>query len=97
MVDLEALLPILLYLGLITLVIVFIIFIIKLIKTLQKVDVILDDVSKKLIKLDGLFSLIDRTTDHAASISDKVTGAISGIVNKVLRRKKGQSDEDEYE
>lgn len=97
MINLEEVLPILLYLALIVLVIVFIVFIIKLIKTLQKVDVILDDVTRKLIKMDGLFSLIDRTTDQAANISEKVTSALSKVVNFILRRKKGKSDEDEYE
>lgn len=97
MVDLETLLPILLYTGLLVLVIVLIVFIIKLIKTLEKVDVILDDTSKKLTKVDGLFELIDHTTDRAANISDKIVNGISNFVNFILRRKKGRKDEDEYE
>jgi uncharacterized protein YoxC len=98
MIDLQSVLPITLYIVLIILVIFAIYFIIRLLRTLDKVDNLLDDVSRKLIKMDGLFELIDHTTDYAANLSDKVVTALSNVVNFVLRRKKkGKSDEDEYE
>ncbi len=97
MIDLNEALPILLYIVLISLVIFLIVFIHRLIKTLDKVNVILDDVSHKLIKVDGLFDLINQTTDYASSISGKVTSALSSAVNFITRKKKGKSDEDEYE
>ena len=97
MIDLNEVLPILLYIVLISLVIFLIVFIHKMIKTIDKVNVILDDVSHKLIKVDGLFDLINQTTDYASSISGKVTSALNNVVNFVLRKKKGKSDEDEYE
>ena len=97
MIDLNEVLPITLYISLIILVIFAIYFIIRLLRTLNRVDYILDDVTKKLIKMDGLFDLIDHTTDYAANLSDKVVSLLSNVVNSVLRRKKGKSDEDEYE
>ena len=54
MIDLEQLLPILLYISLIILVIFLIVLIIRLIKTLNRVDIILDDVNRKMIKVDGM-------------------------------------------
>ncbi len=94
MINLEELLPIILYIALITLIIFSIAFIIRLIKTLSKVDIILDDVNRKMIKVDGLFDIIDRTTDYASNISDKIIGAISNAINFVFRRKRGRNEDE---
>lgn len=94
MIDLEAVLPILLYISLIVLVIFSITFIIRLIKVLNKVDTILDDCSRKLIKLDGLFELIDHTTDYAANLSDKIVTSVANCVNFIFRRKKGRNEDE---
>lgn len=93
-VDLNELLTVILYLSLIVLVIVFIVLGIKLMHTLKKVDIVLDDVNNKMAKVDGVFNIIDMTTDYAASIGDKIIGTISNIVNTLIGRKKG-NDEDE--
>ena len=93
-VDLNEFLLIMLYVCLIALVIIFIILGIKLIKTLNKVDKIMDDVNLKMTKVDGVFSLIDKTTDFAAGVSDKIINGINSFINLILRRKKG-NDEDE--
>lgn len=97
MIDLEEVLPITLYIALIVLVIFAIYFVIRLLRTLNRVDNILDDITRKLVKVDGLFDLIDYTTDYAANLSDKIVSALSNVVNKVLRRRRGKSEEDEYE
>lgn len=93
-IDLNALLQIILYLTLITLVIILIVLGIKLIKTLRKVDDVIDDVNKKMLKVNGLFNIIDKTTDYASTISDKLINAISNFINVLFRKKKG-NDEDE--
>ena len=77
------------YIGLITLIVIFSILGIKLIRTLKKVDNIIDDVNVKINKVNGVFDIIDRTTDFASTISDKVIGAISNFINVLLRKKKG--------
>ena len=41
-----------------------------------------------------VFDIIDKTADVASSISDKVVGFISGLVNGLFKRKKG-NDKDE--
>ncbi len=91
-IEVAEFLPILLYIVLIALVIALIALVVKMINTLKKVDVILDDVNQKMIKVDGLFNVIDNMTDYAASISDKIIGGITNMINLVFRRKKGKDD-----
>ena len=62
---------------------------IKLIKTLKKVDIVIDDVNTKMNKVNGVFDIIDRTTDYACSISDKIITAISNFINGLLKKRKG--------
>lgn len=88
-IDITEFLTILLYITLIVLVIILIILGIKLIKTLKKVDTVIDDVNVKMGKVDGVFNLIDKTTDYAANMSDKIISSISNFVNVLLRKKKG--------
>lgn len=95
-IDLNEVFPIILYILLIVLVIILIILGIKLIKTLRKVDTVIDDVNNKMEKVDGVFDIIDKTTDYAASISDKIVSGIANFIGNVFRKKK-VSDTDEQE
>lgn len=94
LVDLNELLGLILYICLIVLVIVFIVLGIRLIKTQKKVDNVIDDVNKKMDKVDGVFNIIDKTTDYTATISDKIIGAISGFIASLLKKKKGMEDDE---
>ena len=94
MINLTEFLGILLYVSLIVLVIICIILGINLINTFKKVDKVLDDVNGKMNKVNGVFDMIDKTTDYASSISDKIIGTIANFVGTLLRKKKG-NDEDE--
>ena len=94
MINITEFLGILLYVSLIVLVIICIILGINLIKTFKKIDKVIDDVDGKMKKVNGVFDIIDKTTDYASSISDKVIGAITSFVGALLRKKKG-NDEDE--
>lgn len=94
-INLNEFLPVVLYIALIILIIILIILGIKLIKTLKRVDNVIDDVNSKMNKVDGVFDIIDKTTDYAASISDKIIGALSNFINVLFRKKKGKSDDDE--
>lgn len=91
-VNLNELLVVMLYIMLIVLVIILIILGIKLIKTLKKVDTVIDDVNSKMTKVDGVFNIIDKTTDYASNMSDKIISAISNFINVLLRKKKGNDD-----
>ena len=94
-IDLNQFLGLILYICLIVLVIVFIVLGIRLIKTLNKVDSVIDDVNGKMNKVNGVFDIIDKTTDYASTISDKIIGAISSFVNLLLRKKKGNDDNEQ--
>lgn len=86
-------LSILLYvLGSILLVILIILGI-KLIKTVDKVNLLMDDVQGKVKSLDGLFSVIDYATDKISLLGDKISDGITAIVKKLFVRKKKESEE----
>ena len=80
-------LPILLYILGSILLVVLIILGIKLIITKNKIEKVVDDITKKVKSLDGLFSIIDMTTDKLAMLSDKVVDGVSLFIKKVFRRK----------
>jgi len=86
--DASVLLPIIIYVLLAVLIVFLIILCIRLIKTIDKMNIILDDLGRKLVKLDGLVNLIDKTTDYASSINDKIVSKISGFIYKIFKKKK---------
>lgn len=94
-IELNELLSILLYAFLIILVIIFIILGIKLIKTLTKIDNVIDDVNGKMRKVNGVFEIIDKTTDYASAVSDKIVNGIVNFVNSLFKKKKGNDVDDE--
>ena len=75
------------------LIIVLIVLSIKLIITMNKIENVVDDISDKVDSLNGLFSIIDFTTDKLATISERVTNGIALFINKIF--KKGKVDEDD--
>lgn len=93
--ELLEFLQILLYLLGSILLVVLIILGIKLIITMNKIEVVVDDISIKVGKLNGLFSVIDATTDKLSILSDKMVDAVSVLIRKIFRRKKRKDDIDE--
>lgn len=80
-------LPIILYsLGSILLV-VLIILGIKLIVTMNKIEDVVDDINGKVKSLNGLFSMIDYTTDKLALLSDRFVDTVSSLIRKIFVRK----------
>lgn len=94
-IDVNTVLPVLLYFCLLILVIVFILLGIKLIRILTKVDLVLDDVNRKMNQVDGVFEMIDKTTDYASSISDRIIDMIAGLIGGIFRKKKGKDENEE--
>ncbi len=93
-VDLKELFIVILFISLIILIITTTIAMANLIKTLKKVNKIVDDVDYKVSKLNGLFDIIDNTTDVINTFSDKIaTGISNGISWLINRKKKGDNDE----
>ena len=91
--------PIILYfLGAVLLVVV-IILITKLISTVDKVNVLLDDIEGKSQSLNGLFDAISRIGDTLSAANNRVTGFVAGVASKLFKqkrkRKKDVEEEDE--
>lgn len=66
---------------------------IKLIITMNKIENVVDDINVKVNKLNGLFTIIDLTTDKLALFSDKLVEGISSLIRKVFSKKKRKDDE----
>lgn len=88
----DALTIVLYVLGSILLV-VLIILGIKLIITMNKIEVVVDDVTKKVKTLDGFFSLVDTTTDKLAMLSDRFVEMTSSLIKKIFKRKEENNNE----
>lgn len=82
-------LSIIFYILLIVLVIALIVLVINSIKTLSKVDRLVDDVTDKSRKLDGLFNIVDMATDAMVGISDTIVGFVTDGISRLFKRKKG--------
>ncbi|HBA37435.1 MAG TPA: hypothetical protein DCY94_01800 [Firmicutes bacterium] len=80
-------LPITVYVLLIILLIIGIILGVRLINAMDKVDEVLNNVQKKVNSLNGLFSVIDFTTDKISAFSDRVVDTISGFISRIGRKK----------
>ena len=92
MIDVMEFIGALFYVALLVLVVVLIILAIRAIQTLNKVDKIVDDISYKSSKLNGLFNIIDSTTDTIVGISDRFVSFIANGVENLFR-KRGKKDE----
>ena len=80
--------PIILYFLGAVLLIVVIILVTRLISTVDKVNVLLDDVEDKSQKLNGLFDAIEKVGDTLSSANNKVTGFFAGLASKLFKEKK---------
>lgn len=87
-------LPIILYILLSILVVVLIILIFKAMKTLKKVDETLDDVNYKMGKLNGVFNLVDRSTDAINMFTDKIISTITNGVVSLFKKHKEKKEEE---
>lgn len=90
-------LPIIIYILLIIILVIGIILGIKSIITINKVEKVVDDVNDKVQSLNGVFSVIDFTTDKLALVADKLVEGICGIFSKLFIGKKKGEKENEKE
>lgn len=95
--TLEAFFSTMLYMLGSILLIVLIILGIKLIITMTKIETVVDDINVKVDKLNGLFNIIDYTTDKLALVSDKMVDGVSYILKKVFFKKNKKKEEKDYE
>ena len=88
----DVLLILLYVLGSILLV-VLIILGIKLINTMNKINLVVDDINKKVSSLDGLFSVVDMATDKLALLSDRMVDGITFVIKKLFKPKKRKEED----
>ena len=87
--------PILLYFLGAVLLFVIILFFLKLVDTVEKVNVLLDDIIAKSKSLDNLFGAIDSVGDTISSINLKFVNTIASIVGKLFKRRKAKKNIEE--
>ena len=85
-------LPIILYLLLSILVVVVIVFVYKLTITLDKANIVLDDIYGKVKKLDGLFEIIDKSADTLNTLTNRVSDVVVNSILKIFKRKRKDED-----
>lgn len=92
--------PVIIYTLSIIIMVLLMVLIVKLIHTVDKANIILDDVEKKTKSLNGLFHVIDGVTDTLSVFTDTAVSTIVQIFGKILPKKKKRKmkkeiDEDE--
>ena len=95
MENFEMIFSVILYVLGSILLVALIILVIKLMKTLKKVDMAIDDLNVKSRKLDGVFTIIDTTTDTISALSDKIVGVLIKGISNLFKRKKKEDETDE--
>ncbi len=94
MISLADVLSVFFYILLTVLVVALIILVINAIKTLDKIDKLVDDVSQKSSQLNGLFNIIDNTTDAVVGFSDTIINFLSNAIGKLFNRKENVHDKE---
>ena len=78
--TLNEVLPIILYILGSILLGILIVLGIKLINVMNKMEKVVDDINTKVSSLNGVFNIIDATTDRLALLSDRMVDGISLII-----------------
>ena len=91
---LQIVLPLLLYFSGFILLVILIILSLRLLKIMNRMDLIIENVDKKVRSLDGIFSLIDFCTDKISNITNKLVDRLTNIVIGVNKNKYNNKDEE---
>ena len=62
---------------------------------MDKINVVVDNINAKVNSLNGVFSIIDLTTNKLALISDKIVEAITSLIKKVFYKNKEEEANNE--
>ena len=81
---------ILVLVALIVFIISLLVLCIKLVGTLGKVDYLLDNVTRKAESLDGLFNVIEMTTNRFGAIGETITSSLMNLVKRIFNKKENK-------
>ena len=56
---------------------------------------VVDDVNSKVESLNGLFHIVDFTTDKLVMMTDRIVDGVSTLVSKIFSRNKHKNIEEE--
>lgn len=87
-------LPVIIYILLIILIVVLIVFMTKAFETLKKIDTTIDDVNAKMNKLNGVFTIVDRSADAINVVTNKMVGILSNGISKIFKKKNKKEEEE---
>ena len=87
----------LLYASGVAALIALVVLIIKLIYTVDKTNEILDNIDTKVKSLDGLFEVIDSTSNAISSLKDRIFDKFFSVLGKVGKKNKKKEEEEFYE
>ena len=90
MALLAELLPIIIYVLLIILLVVLIVIAFKVLKTMNKVELIVEDVDAKVKSLNNFFRVLSFTTDRVAGFSDMIINKVSSGISNLFSKRKGE-------
>ena len=95
--TLTQILPIIVYLLLIVLLVIGIILGIKLIITIDNVNYLVGDITKKVKSLDNIFNIFDMFSHKVGFLTDTIANFVKNIVNKIVSLKKRKEEDEVYE
>ena len=87
--------PILIYILLSILIILLIIICIKVIRAMNKIELIIDDVDKKVKSLNGVFSVVDSVTDKLSLLTEVVSDSIILFIKGIFKKRKNKIENKE--
>ena len=94
---LQSYLPVCVNILLIILIIFVIILVLRIINFIDRANVILDDIESKVGSLNGLFNLIDFTTNKVESFTNRFFDLSSIFASRILKSKKKRKNNKEKE
>ena len=94
---LNEVLPVFVYILLIGLLVVSIILGIKLIITIDKINLVVDDITEKISSLDNIFRIFTGISDKFGLLSSKITDTVISLFSKIGNFKRRKEDLEDYE
>ena len=68
---------------------------IKLIYSVNRINIILDNVERKMKTVDQAFNAIDKVVDAFSFASDRIVSGITSLITKVFSSKKNQRERED--